>query len=591
MKNIKYVLISSVFVLSGCKTQAPIEYQKSLGPKAATLPSTILAEDATADRRHVEAHGKAYAIATQGDYSTMAALQMFEWGGNIIDAAVAASFTLAVERPQSTGISGGGFLIFHEAKTGKTYAIDFRERAPLLASENMFLDLNGNYQSLQSKNGVKAGAVPGFVAGLTEIHKKLGRLPFEKILIPAIDLAENGFPVYANLHEALQDRADILRKDPEARSIFLNNNGQPWPVGHILKQKDLSKSLRLIQKNQRDGFYKGPIAESLKQLSKTKNGLIDQNDFDTYQVKWREPLIGNFHGFDIYTMPPPSSGGIHVLQFLNILEKDSLEKSGLLSAHSIHLAASALQEAFADRAEFLGDPDFNKIPVKGLTSVEYAKARRREIPSDRARHADEVKKGNPAPYESSETTHFSIMDQEGNAVASTQTINGWMGAGIVIPGTGIVLNNEMDDFSAKVGTANMFGAIGGKPNAIEPKKTPLSSMSPTVILYNKKPIMSVGAPGGTRIISCVAQTILNYLEFKLPLYESIASIRYHHQWQPDILKIEAPGPKPEERKKLEQMGYKIEIAPVGCNVMAVTSENGQFHAVADPRDIGTSSAK
>jgi gamma-glutamyltranspeptidase/glutathione hydrolase len=289
-------------------------------------------------------------------------------------------------------------------------------------------------------------------------------------------------------------------------------------------------------------------------------------------------------------MPPPSSGGVHIIQFLNILEKDSLQSSGLFSSRSIHLAASALQAAFADRAYYLGDPDFTKIPVSTLISKEYANIRRKEFLHDKARKSSAVAAGDVSLLEHTETTHLSIMDDEGNAVSTTQTINGYMGASIVVPHTGIVLNNEMDDFSALVGASNLFGAIGGKANSIAPQKTPLSSMTPTIIVRNGFPIMSLGAPGGTRIISCVAQTILNYLEFKIPLYESVASIRYHHQWLPDVLEIDPPGPSKEILDELINMGHKVQITPVPCNVMAVSKEDMHYHAVADPRDIGTSAA-
>jgi len=551
----------------------------------------MLASNERTDRAHFEAEGSRYAISTQAEYSTKAAQGMLEAGGNIIDAAVAASFTLAVERPHSTGLSGGGFLMYFDAKTGKTYAIDFRERTPKRAFKDMYLDKEGHVQRNLSRDGILAVAVPGVVAGLTEIHHKFGSLPLAKVMAPAIDLAEHGFAVYPSLAKALKARAPLMKQDPAASAIFLDPQGEPWPEGHILVQKDLAESLKRISQKGRDGFYKGMVANNLVQLSHQLHGIIEPRDLKDYEVHWREPVTGNFHGYQVLSMPPPSSGGVHVIEFLNTLEKDDLRQYGVLSAPAIHLAASALQMAFADRAQFLGDPDFGMLATKGLTSPQYAQSRRQEISMDHARKADEVKAGNPAPYESSDTTHFSIIDHEGNAVASTQTINGWMGAGIVIPHTGIVLNNEMDDFSAQVGAANMFGAIGGKPNAIEPGKTPLSSMSPTFLMRDGQVQMSVGAPGGTRIISCVAQTILNYVEFKLPLYESVAVIRYHHQWKPDILEIDPPGPTPEEFEKLKKLGYDIKISPIGCNVMAVTREGTHFHAVADPRDIGTSAAK
>lgn len=544
-----------------------------------------------ADHATAQANGKEYAIATQGRFSSQAAEKMFAQGGNIIDAAVAASFTVSVERPQSTGIGGGGFMLFHEAKTGKTYAIDFRERAPLKATENMYLGKDGKADTGLSQNGILSVAVPGMVAGLVEVHQRFGSLPLEKVMAPAIQLAEEGFPIYEEFHTALTYRAPQILKDPAAKKIFLGVNGDVPATGSLLIQKDLAKTLRLIAKKGRDGFYKGAVANSIVSLSKKTGGLISQKDLNDYQVKWREPVNGKYQGYEVFSMPPPSSGGVHVIQFLNFLEKDELAKSGIHSTKAIHLAASALQSSFADRATYLGDPDFTKVPVKALTSAEYIQKRRQEVPLDRARKAAEVKAGDVSGYESSETTHLSLMDAAGNAVSTTQTINGWMGSGVVAPGTGVVLNNEMDDFAAQVGSSNLFGAIGGRPNAIAPKKTPLSSMSPTILMKNGKPEMVVGGPGGTRIISCVAQTILNYIEFKTTLYDAVSAVRYHHQWQPDVLVIEPPGPAPAVLEQLKKMGYEVKVQPIGCNVMATSKEGASLVGVADPRDIGTSIAK
>jgi gamma-glutamyltranspeptidase/glutathione hydrolase len=348
--------------------------------------------------------------------------------------------------------------------------------------------------------------------------------------------------------------------------------------------------LELIAKQGYQAFYRGEIAQKIADFSKSQKGYLNKRDLMYYEVKWRKPVEGHFDGYKIVSMPPPSSGGIHVIQFLNFLENDHLSQKGFLSAVSIHLAAASLQSAFADRAHYLGDPDFVKVPEKELLSLAYAKMRRAEVSMDHARHADEVTFGK-LPKESNETTHISIMDDKGNAVSTTQTVNGWMGAAVVAPGTGILLNNEMDDFAAQVNATNLYGAVGGEPNLIAPGKTPLSSMSPTILLKDKKPILSLGAPGGTRIISCVAQTILNYVEFKLPLYESVADIRYHHQWKPDILTIDPPGPSRDVLEKLKSMGYNVQLEPVPCNVMAVSREGGDLHAVADPRDIGTSLAR
>lgn len=549
---------------------------------------THLASNIRENSKSSEAFGNKYAIATQGIYATKAAQDIFSLGGNAIDAAIGASFTIAVERPHSTGIGGGGFMLFHDGKSKKNYAIDFRERAPLKSYEKMFLDKDGKVIPNLSIDGIAASAVPGLVAGLLEIHQRFGHLSLETIMAPAISLARNGFPIYPNLAKALLQKESVLSLDNEASKIFLDKNKKAKKEGEILIQSDLAKTLELIAKKGRAGFYQGKVASEYVTLFKKKKGFLQKEDLQTYNVIWRNPLEGSFKEFKVFSMPPPSSGGIHVIQFLNMLENDHLKEIGFLETRSIHLAASSLQAAFADRAQYLGDPDFTNVPTETLISKNYAQKRRSEFLNDKEKKSELVKAGAIPNFEHTETTHLSIMDNEGSAIATTQTINGYMGASIVVPHTGIVLNNEMDDFSALPGAANLFGAIGSKANAIAPRKTPLSSMSPTIVLDPKgTPVMSVGAPGGTRIISCVAQTILNYLEFKLPLFESVASVRYHHQWLPDVLDMDPPGPEKEVLEELIKMGYNVQLKAVPCNVMAVTKEN-LFHAVADPRDIGTS---
>lgn len=568
-----------------------IQCQSAPHQAKAPLNEIILTSAQRADHQSAVAEGAHYAISTQGIFATQAAKTIFTQKGNIIDAAVAASFAISVERPHSTGLGGGGFLLFHEGKTKKTYAIDFRERAPLAATRDMFLKKDGTADSSISQNGILSAAVPGLVAGLLEIHAKFGKLPLIKVMTPAIELAENGFPVYPSLKKALDAKEEQLKKDSQARAIFLDENQKAWPIGHILVQKDLGKTLRKIAKSGKNIFYKGEIASAYAKFFKEQHGLLTKKDLSDYQVKWRTPVKGTYKDYEVYSMPPPSSGGIHVVQFLNLLEKDNLKEKGLLSAESIHLAAASLQAAFADRAEYLGDPDFVKVPVEALTSKEYAVKRRSMFPENRARPSSTVKFGNvKAPYESTETTHLSIMDNDGNAVSTTQTINGYMGGSMVVPHTGILINNEMDDFSSKPGTPNLFGAIGGSANAIAPKKTPLSSMSPTILIKDGKAVLSIGAPGGTRIISCVAQSILNYIEFKTPLYESITMIRYHHQWLPDVLDIDPPGPSESVVKQLIKMGYKVELRAIPCLVMATAREGSLLKAASDPRDIGTSTA-
>jgi gamma-glutamyltranspeptidase/glutathione hydrolase len=549
----------------------------------------ILTANEREDHKSAEAVGASYAVATQGIYATRAAKEILNLGGNAIDAAIAASFALAVERPHSTGIGGGGFMIFRDGKTGQIYAVDFRERAPKKSFEKMFLDLKGNAISSLSINGILASGVPGLVAGLLEIHEKFGKLKREQVMAPAITLAEYGFPVYPSLAKALLQKESVLAEDPEASRIFLDENKKALKLGHTLVQRDLANTLRLIAREGKKSFYQGKIADDFADYFAKKNGLIEKSDLSDYKVKWKEALKGTYKGYEIFSMPPPSSGGVHVIEMLNMLENDNLSEKGFLSAESIHLATQAMQSAFADRAKYLGDPDFVQVPVETLTSKKYAQERRKEI-HHRARARNEVSAGSIPGLEHTETTHLSIIDQQGNMVATTQTINGYMGSGLVLPKTGIVLNNEMDDFSARPGAANLFGAIGGSQNAIAPGKTPLSSMTPTIVLKNNTPVMSVGAPGGTRIITCVLQTMLNYLEFKLPLYESVTAIRYHQQWAPDKIDIDPPGPRTDVMKELLKRGHNIEINSVPCNVMAVTKEENLLHAVSDPRDIGTSTA-
>lgn len=580
--KLKFKIISILvlsFLLTRCQTPSS---QTSANP-------VILTANERIDHQNAEAIGKNYAVATQGIYATRAAKEILNRGGNAIDAAVAASFVLSVERPHSTGIGGGGFLIFRDGKTNKLYAVDFRERAPMKSFEKMFQDKEGKAISQLSINGILASGVPGLVAGLLEIHEKFGKLKRSEVLAPAIVLAENGFPVYPSLAKALLQKESLLAQDPEAARIFLNSDKKALREGELLVQSDLGRTLRLISKEGKNVFYKGKIAAIFADYFSKNQGLITRADLKNYQVKWKEPLISKYKDYDIVSMPPPSSGGVHVIQMLNMLEDDRLAEKGFLSAEAIHLTAESMRSAFADRAKYLGDSDFVKVPVETLTSKKYAAERRMDIKHS-ARLSKDVKAGSIPGFEHTETTHLSIIDSNGNMVSTTQTINGYMGSSLVLPGTGIVLNNEMDDFSAQPGVANLFGAIGGSQNAIAPGKTPLSSMTPTLVLKNNDPVMSVGAPGGTRIITCVLQTMLNYLEYRLPLYESVTAIRFHHQWTPDKIDIDPPGPRSDVVADLQKRGHKIEINPVPCNVMAVTKEGDFLHAVSDPRDIGTSTA-
>jgi gamma-glutamyltranspeptidase/glutathione hydrolase len=572
-----YVFIYLFLLITSCTSKS---YQNSL-----TIPND------PKNKEDYESKASKVMIASQGKYATEAGLKMYDLGGNIFDAFAAVSFVISVERPQSTGLGGGGFLVLRTPDKPQGEAWDFRESAPKRAYENMFLDKNGEIIQNLSLDGMKAVGVPGLVAGVLDIQKKYGRLPLNLIMAPAIELAKKGFAVYPHLHKAIIDRADVLKKYPASRKIFFHKDGSPLNVGDILIQKDLAKTLMKISSHGKDVFYKGEIADQILATSSRYGGILTQDDLEFYEVKKRLPLIGSFKDYKIITMPPPSSGGVHILQILNTLENDDLHSRDPLHPKNIHLVASSMQRAFADRAEFLGDSDFHDVPISKIMNKTYAKHLRSLIKEKRSTPMNEIKPGQFDFIESDDTTHFSIIDSDGNMIASTQTINGFFGSGVVAKGTGIVLNNEMDDFANKIGASNLFGAIGGKNNLVQPKKRPLSSMSPTLVLQNDKPLLSLGTPSGTRILTCVANVLLNYLEYKMPLYESVALTRYHHQWSPDEIRFDESFVPEDTITALKNMGYKINIKNLGCQIQATAFENNFLHGVSDPRGEGKASGR
>ncbi|MFA5583334.1 MAG: gamma-glutamyltransferase [Bacteriovoracaceae bacterium] len=542
------------------------------------------------DRSVHESEGREMAIASQGEFTSKAAAQMFEEGGNIIDAFVAASFVVSVERPQSTGIGGGGFLLYYSQEEKKAYAIDFREVAPLRAHKNIYLDREGNPRPMLSREGGLAVATPGLVKGLWEIHQRWGKLPWSSTVAPAIALAEQGFPLYPHLHRAITYREELLKKDPSARKIFFTQDGKIPELGYLIIQKDLAKTLKRISAQGARGFYQGPVAKNIVETIRKRKGIMSQKDLDSYQVIEREPVSTEYQGRMVHSFPPPSSGGVHVIQILKMLEPFNLKSIRPQTTKATHLTALAMQRAFLDRSLYLGDPDFNTVLTKSLINGKYIERLSKSIDEARALSADELKMI-PLPKESTETTHFSIADKEGNMVASTQTINGYFGSGVIAKDTGIILNNEMDDFAQKVGAKNLFGAVGGKNNLVEPQKRPLSSMSPTIVTENDKAIMAVGSPSGTRIISCVAQTLLNFLEYQMPLYESVAATRIHHQYQPDELKVEQPLLSTKVMRELKARGHNVTEGSLGCSVQAVSRDGKVLKAVSDPRNEGLGLSK
>jgi gamma-glutamyltranspeptidase/glutathione hydrolase len=523
-------------------------------------------------------------ITSQGEYSTRAGLDIIRAGGNIYDAAVAISFVISVERPQSTGLGGGGFLLIDGPSLEKPRALDFREMAPLNSHAKMYLNSNGDEKDKLSLDGILSIGVPGLVDGILTIHEKFGKLSRQEVLAPAIRLADKGFRIYPHLEMSLKHRENVLRKYKASKDIFFSND-KPLKVGDILYQKDLANTLRRIAKYGKKGFYKGKTANAIVTEMRKRNGLITHKDLISYESKWREPVHAKFNEYELFSMSPPSSGGAHIVQIFNILKPFKLNRYYVQSVDVIHKTATAMQLAFVDRAKYMGDSDFVAVPVRGITSKIYANVLRKKI-TNKALKIKMKDLDSAFPYESTDTTHFTIMDKHGNTISSTQTINYLMGSGLVIPGTGIVMNDEMDDFATRAGAQNVFGAVGGNKNLVAPRKRPLSSMSPTIVRKNGKAFLALGTPSGTRILTCVAQVAFNYLEHKLPLYEAVAATRFHHQWKPDVLQIGRPYFSQTTLKGLERRGHKIKKSNLGCKVQAIAIEKGRLHGVSDPRGEG-----
>lgn len=475
-------------------------------------------------------------------------------GGNSVDAAVAVAFALAVTHPSAGNIGGGGFLLLR-LPGGESTFFDFRERAPKAATRDMYLDEAGNL-TRASRVGWKAAGVPGTVRGLEMAHRKFGTKPWAELLAPAIAMAEKGVAVSWAEARSMCGAKRLMEEFEESRRIFLKG-GACWEPGERLVQPELAAVLKRIAREGAKDFYEGETARILAEESAKGGGLITLEDLRGYRAVERAPLKGAYKGFEILTAPPPSSGGIGLLQMLAMLEGTGYEKAGAGSAAASHYLAEVMRRYYADRAEYLGDPDFEKIPVQGLLSKAYAAERRKGIRMERATPSAELSWGRPAGFESEETTHFNVVDVSGAAVALTYTINGSYGNGVTVPRLGFLLNNEMDDFAAKPGTPNMFGLVQGEVNAIEPGKRPLSSMTPTIVTRDGKLFMVLGAPGGARIITGVTQVLLNVIDFGMTVQQAVDQPRLHHQWQPDTLYLER-GFSPDTRALLEGRGHKVE---------------------------------
>ncbi len=518
-------------------------------------------------------------IATAEPIATQIGLEILKQGGNAIDAAVTIGFTMAVTYPSAGNIGGGGFMLIHSAKTGQIIAIDYRETAPALAHRDMFLNKDGNVDTKLSRFSHLSAGVPGTVAGLALALEKYGTLSLAQALAPAINLAEKGFLVTPRLTQA-------LKKSPSTQRLFLKPDGSFYQPGDILIQKDLAKTLKAIAEQGINAFYQGQIAELIVKDMERHGGLITKADLAKYQPVIRQPVHGTYRGYDIYSMSPPSSGGIHIIQILNTLEKDDIASLGHNTPATIHLMTEAMKRAYADRSKYLGDPDFIKVPITALTSKKYAAQLRAQIDTTKATPSQDISPGTlPANYESEETTHYSVIDQEGNAVSNTYTLNFSYGSRIIVQGTGFLLNNEMDDFSAKPGVPNAYGLIGGTANAIEPNKRMLSSMSPTIVLKEGKPFLITGSPGGSKIITTTLQVIMNVIDHGMNIQDAVNALRIHHQWLPDQLRVEK-GLSLDTLRGLKKMGHKIvETKPMGA-ASSILIKNGDYYGAADPRRGG-----
>jgi gamma-glutamyltranspeptidase/glutathione hydrolase len=524
-------------------------------------------------------------VATQEAIASEVGLNILQQGGNAVDAAVAVGFALAVTLPRAGNLGGGGFMLIHDAESGETVALDYREMAPKAASRDMYLDAEGNADPTASRFSHAAVGVPGTVAGLLAALERYGSLPRGQVMAPAITLAEEGFEVSQDLSDSLKSAEGRLHLFPEAARVFYKGEGVYYEPGDILKQPDLAESLKQIALAGASAFYEGPIALKIAEEMARNGGLITMEDLEAYKPVFREPVRGSYRGYEIASMPPPSSGGAHLIQILNILEGYPIAEMGQNSALTIHVMAEAMRLAYADRSQHLGDSDYVPVPLEGLVSKDYAAFLRGKIDSFRARPSSEVLPGDPAPYESDQTTHFSIMDSKGNAVSNTYTINFSYGSGIMAEGAGILLNNEMDDFSAKPGVPNAYGLIGGEANAIQPGKRPLSSMSPTLVFKEGKPVIATGSPGGSRIITTTLQVIMNVIDHGMNIAEASAAPRVHHQWLPDELRIES-GLSPDTIALLKARGHEVAEKPAMGSTQSIMVLEEGLSGASDPRRPG-----
>ncbi len=562
-----------------------LSYRRVVGllGAAVLLAATIAHSAAILEgERMSPVQGRDGMVVTSHFLATGSAQEVLKKGGNAVDAAVTAAFSLAVTQPRSGNIGGGGFMLISSEQKNEVVAIDYREKAPAKATVDMFLDKEGNADSQLSRYSHLAAGVPGTVAGLALALEKYGTISLKEAMAPAIKLAGEGFVVTPRFSDGLKEKEAMLKKWPSSAKVFYKPDGSAYEPGEVFVQKDLAATLQRIADQGVKEFYEGKTAEMLVAEMAGHGGLLTMEDMKNYSPTIRQPVHGTYRGYDIYSMSPPSSGGVHVVQILNILEGYPLAEYGHNSALTIHLMAEAMKRAYADRSFYLGDEDFVKVPLKGLISKDYAAKIRAGINTEKATPSGTIAPGKPQPYESNETTHFSIVDKFGNAVSNTYTINFSYGSGIVVDGAGFLLNNEMDDFSAKPGVPNAYGLIGGEANKVEPNKRMLSSMSPTIVKNQGKNFLVTGSPGGSRIITTTLQVIMNVIDHGLNIQSAVAAPRIHHQWLPDTLRVEE-GISPDTIKILQEKGHAVEQLEAMGAIQSIMVKEGMMYGGADPR--------
>ncbi len=526
-------------------------------------------------------------VVSASNLASKVGLQILKKGGNAVDAAVAVGFALAVTYPSAGNIGGGGFMVIH-LKDGRNLTIDYREKAPINSSSTLYLDQKGDVISEKIQEGVLSAGVPGSVAGLIYALEKYGMMKLADVIQPAINLAENGFPLEYRLAESMQSYFDFFRKYESSLKVF-SKNGLPYHEGEIFKQPDLAFTLKQIRENGRDGFYKGKVAELVVEQCKKFGGIISLEDLEKYEPVERQPIIGSYRDHEVVSIGPPSASGIGLVQLLNVLENFNFDSSEWGSSSYIHKLVEAMKYVYADRSVHLGDEDFYPVPKDWLISKRYGKEIFSKI-TDEAIPSENISAGNPKLYkESEETTHYSVYDGQGNAVSTTTTINSGYGSKVVVDGAGFLLNNEMDDFSVKPGFANQFGLVGSNANAIQPGKRMLSSMTPTIILKDGFPYLIVGSPGGSTILTVVLQVILNCIDFKMDIQEAINQPRFHHQWLPDCIDYEEFGWTTDVKENLLKRGHKIgQVKSLGrVEGILIDKKNNIIYGATDPRGFGS----